>query len=86
MLDTVEQASRLRRQGYALSFHKDYLIGPGCTAMQVVSLSLEGAWLTEDAYPEPQPLCTTCESLYGTGFQLDTATLVEKSRAYFAVL
>jgi hypothetical protein len=86
LLETINEAQSLREQGFKLLIHKDYLIGPGCSAMRLVSDSLGAQWVEADEYPEPEPLRTRRDTSYGTGFQLDMNTLIKKCHAYYAVL
>lgn len=86
LLETINEAQRLREQGFKLLIHKDYLIGPGRSALRLVSDSLGAQWVEADDYPEPEPLRTRRDTSYGTGFQLDMNTLIKECHAYYAVL
>jgi hypothetical protein len=86
LLETVNYAQNLQQKGIKLLIHKDYLIGPACSAWQLAAVSLGAEWLETDEYLEPSRLCPLSSTVYGTGFQLDISMLLQESQAYFAVI
>ncbi|MFD7525977.1 hypothetical protein [Paenibacillus chitinolyticus] len=88
LLDDLRNACMFRKEGMALTMHKDYLIGPACCLWEHTAAVLGADWLEEGGNPEPVRLAPlqAGERIAGTGFQLDQPVLFEKSRAYFVVL
>lgn len=86
LFETMHFAQQLKSNGFHLQIHKDYLIGPACSALQLLACRLGAEWKEVDNYPEPKPLCPVSHTLLGTGFQLDSLTLFRDSHAYFAVV
>lgn len=86
LIETVNYAQSLQQHGVKLLMHKDYLIGPACSAWQLVAKSLGAEWLETDEYLEPSRLSPFLPTEFGTGFQLDSSLLLEESQAYFAVI
>jgi hypothetical protein len=76
----------LQQKGVKLLIHKDYLIGPACSAWQLAAVGLGAEWLETDEYLEPSRLCPLSPTEFGTGFQLDISMLLQESQAYFAVV
>lgn len=86
LIETVNYAQSLRQKGVKLLMHKDYLIGPACTAWQLAAVGLGAEWLETDEYLEPRRLSPLIPTEFGTGFQLDVSLLLEESQAYFSVI
>jgi hypothetical protein len=85
-LETVNYAQSLQQKGFRLLMHKDYLIGPACSAWQLIAISLGAEWLENDEYLEPSRLSPLLPTEFGTGFQLDFPLLLKESQAYFAII
>ncbi|MCL6457636.1 MAG: hypothetical protein K6T85_06485 [Gorillibacterium sp.] len=86
LIETIRYARQLRNQGFNINIHRDYLIGPARSSLLLLSKTLNAAWSETESESQPIALCGSPSSIYGTGFDLDMPTLVNKSSAYFSVL
>ncbi|MDP4095569.1 hypothetical protein OIN60_02025 [Paenibacillus sp. P96] len=86
LIETMAYAKHLWLEGYSLEIHKDYLIGPACTALKLLSHTLEATWQENEEYPEPASLHNFVTHTVGTGFDLESKELFQKSSAYYSVL
>ncbi|AFC28417.1 hypothetical protein PM3016_1492 [Paenibacillus mucilaginosus 3016] len=84
--EMITYANHLWLQGYSLEIHKDYLIGPACSALKLLSDAIEAQWReNEDAW-EPASLCNLISDPVGTGFDMHTDELFRRAMAYYEVL
>lgn len=86
LIETIAYAHRLSLQGYSLAIHKDYLIGPACSALKLLSNALGAQWIENKDDQQPLSLCTLNPEPVGTGFDMTIDELFQKARAYYGVL
>lgn len=73
--ETFQYAIKLRSSGVPLQIHKDYLIGPACSAWQLAAGALDAEWKELSIYHEPGRLCPSMNKSTGIGFYLDMSYL-----------
>lgn len=86
LFELIHRARKLRSQGFALVLHRDGWIGPACSTLRLLADRLQARWYEKEEDAQPDALCPSAAPRRGTGFDPETALLIDKSVAYCSLL